>query len=358
MADDLSWVADWTVAVRVGVERAGQAILGEGRLELLQWIDRCHSISAAARQMGISYRHAWVLVQGINQAAGEPLVEAAVGGSHGGGARLTSRGRLAVAVFSEFQEQVRHAAAALLPRLLPRPAEGARTDCVHVAAAVSLEEVLGQLLTDYALRQPAVRARVVHGASDELADQLLGGAPADLFLTADLAQLERLRVLGVEPAEARPLAENTLAAIALAERALNVRRAADLLGPGVSRLALAAPSSPLGGYTRAYLQHLGLYEALLSRAVVVENARAVVGAVQAGQADAGLAYGSATATAAGCRVLFRVRHTPAPIRYAGAVIGRGRHPEQARDLLDFLTSRPALRRFRRCGFLPVRAGRP
>jgi molybdate transport system regulatory protein len=51
------------------VERAGQAVLGPGRLKLLESINRCHSISAAARQMGMSYRHAWVLVQAINRAA-------------------------------------------------------------------------------------------------------------------------------------------------------------------------------------------------------------------------------------------------------------------------------------------------
>ena len=68
------------------VERAGQSILGPDRLELLEGIDRSHSISAAARQIGISYRQAWELVQGINEAAGEPLVTAATGGLHGGGA--------------------------------------------------------------------------------------------------------------------------------------------------------------------------------------------------------------------------------------------------------------------------------
>lgn len=343
-------MADWAVGLRVWVERAGAAVLGQERLELLEGIDRCHSISAAARQMGVSYRHAWVLVQEINQAAGEPLVRAAPGGRRGGGARLTPRGRLAVAVFRELQEQLRRTAASLLPCLVPNPAA-----CVHVAAAISLEEVLEQLLTDYALRQPAVRVRVVLGASDELADQLLGGAPADLFLTADPRQLDRLEASGaVQPGSRAFLAENALAAIGLADGGALVRRAADLLGPGVSRVALAAPSSPLGGYTRAYLEGLGLYTALLPRAVQVENSRAVVAAVRAGQADAGLVYSSATATATGCRVLFQVRHPPAPIRYAGAVVRRGQQPEAAQQLLEFLASRAAVPRFRRCGFLPGR----
>jgi molybdate transport system substrate-binding protein len=344
--EDIRWLKDCSVAVCVNVERAGQAVLGPGRFELLEELDRCHSISAAARRMGISYRHAWVLVQRMNEAAGELLVEAAPGGSHGGGAHLTARGRLAVSVFRASQEQLRHTAATLLPRLLSESATS-----VHVAAAVSLEEVLGQLLTDYALQEPAVRVRTIFGASDELADQILSGAPIDLFLTAESRQLDRLNGLGVQAPVL--LAENTLAAIAPAGRAVAVRRPADLLGPSVNRLALAAPSCPLGGYTRSYLESLGLYRKLLPRVVVLDNARSVLAAVQAGQADAGLVYSSATAAASGCRVLFRVRRLPIPIRYVGAVVGRGQL-EQARELLGFLTSRLAARRFRHCGFLTAR----
>src|SRR5581483_7055043 len=139
--------------------------------ELLEWIDRCQSISAAARQLGISYRHAWVTVQAVNAAAGEPLVAAATGGRRGGGARLTPHGRLAVERFRRLRDELHQAAAALLPGLLEAPA-GER---LHVAAAVSLEEVLGLLTTDYALRQPGVQVRVVLGASDELAEQLAAG---------------------------------------------------------------------------------------------------------------------------------------------------------------------------------------
>jgi molybdenum ABC transporter molybdate-binding protein len=349
-SEEFSWMGDWEVGVRVWVERAGRAVLGPGRLELLEEIGRCRSISAAARQVGVSYRHAWVLVQEVNQAAGEPLVVAASGGKGGGGACLTPRGRLAVAVFRDLQDQVRRTAASLLPRLLP----GATTACVHVAAAVSLEEVLGQLLTDYALRQPTVCVRTVFGASDELADQLAGGAPADLFLSADPAQVERLRAAHVlAPGPPVVLAENTLAAIGPADGGAPVRRPADLLGPAVRRVALADPACPLGRYTRAYLKGLGLYDRLLPKVIGVENSRAVMAAVRAGQAEAGLVYSSATGTAAGCRLLFRVRRPPTPIRYAGAVVCRGKQAEQVHRLLKFLASGQAVRRFRACGFLPV-----
>jgi ABC-type molybdate transport system substrate-binding protein len=75
--------------------------------------------------------------------------------------------------------------------------------------------------------------------------------------------------------------------------------------------------------------------------------------VQGGQVDVGLVYSSATATAFGCRVFFRVRRPPAPIRYFGAVLSRSAQAEPAGTFLCFLASRPAARRFRRGGFVPV-----
>src|SRR5262245_45291757 len=205
------WASDWSVGLRVWVERAGQAVLGPGRLGLLEGIASCHSISGAARRMGMSYRRAWLLVQSINEGAGLPLVVAAPGGSQGGGARLTLEGQAAVGVFRELQGQLRQAAGALLGKLV----QGPQAPAVHVAAAVSLEEPLGRLLADYALRSPTVRVRAVFGGSDELADHLLAGAPADLFLSADERQLARLEGAGlVRPEAPTALAENALAAVA------------------------------------------------------------------------------------------------------------------------------------------------
>lgn len=63
--------------------------LGPGKIALLEAIARCGSISAAAREMGMSYRRAWLLVEAMNQAFQQPVVLAAVGGKRGGGAEIT-----------------------------------------------------------------------------------------------------------------------------------------------------------------------------------------------------------------------------------------------------------------------------
>jgi molybdenum ABC transporter molybdate-binding protein len=350
MNEPIAWHPAWSLQLRLWVESSGQAVLGKGRAELLEGIDRWHSISAAARRMGMSYRRAWLLVQEVNRAAGEPLVEAAVGGKQGGGARLTPRGRAAVELFRELERQLTAEAGGILARRVAGPSVGV----LHVSAAVSLEEVLGQLLADYALRQPTVRVRAVFGGSDELAEHLLAGSPCDLFLSADAAPFDRLAHAGlVEHGSAVLLAENGLSAIAAAESRVRARQAADLLSPRFARVALADADCPLGRYTRSYLQGLSIDERLAAKAISIDNSRAVVAAVRSGQASAGLVYSSDAATAAGCRILFQARDIPEPIRYAGAVVRSSPAQAAAGELLAFLASDESAARYRRCGFVEL-----
>lgn len=93
---------------RLWLERGGRTYLSWGRVVLLEAIAREGSLSAAARGMGMSYSHAWNLVESMNCLAGQPLVEKQTGGQGGGSARLTEAGQKAVADFwrlvKEFQE--------------------------------------------------------------------------------------------------------------------------------------------------------------------------------------------------------------------------------------------------------------
>ena len=344
---------DWRVGVPSGSN--GQAtILGKGRLELLERIDRCRSISAAARDMGMSYRHAWELVQAMNEAAGGTARDGGDWREHGGGAGLTPLGRRS-------------------DHRLPRTARPGRVNTASVDTAVadpeprtrpctsrpwsSLEDVLGRLLNDYAVQQPecpcACRLWRFRRTGRHLIRLRL---PAIFFLP---------------PMCANWIAWKALACFCREAVWLSPEIVSRLLAPTHWRWPFVSPSisleppcrgspSPrrpvLGDYTRAYLDSLRLYEPLLPRAVWVENSRAVVTAVRAGQAEVGLVYSSDAVCADGCRTLFRVRRTPIPIHYAGAVLRRGTDAAAARSLLDFLTSATASRRFRQCGFHPARIG--
>ena len=71
----------------------GEIAMGPGKADLLDAIARTGSISAAARQMGMSYRRAWLLVDVMNRSFRQPLVRSATGGPHGGGASVTEAGQ-------------------------------------------------------------------------------------------------------------------------------------------------------------------------------------------------------------------------------------------------------------------------
>lgn len=92
------------------------AAIGPGKAELVERIDATGSISAAARDMCMSYRRAWQLVEALNADFRQPLVETAVGGRRGGGARVTAFGRDVVSAFRAMEAKASRAIAADLRR--------------------------------------------------------------------------------------------------------------------------------------------------------------------------------------------------------------------------------------------------
>lgn len=81
------------------------AAIGPGKAELVERIGRTGSISAAAREMAMSYRRAWQLVEAMNRDFREPVVATATGGLRGGGARVTPFGARLVARFRRMESK-------------------------------------------------------------------------------------------------------------------------------------------------------------------------------------------------------------------------------------------------------------
>jgi len=97
---------------------AGQRMLGPGKIELLDLIVRCGSLSAAARQMRMSYMRAWMLVKEINLLSARPMVQLTRGGSTGGKALVTPFGKKVLRLYQEIERRSRRAASPLGQRLL------------------------------------------------------------------------------------------------------------------------------------------------------------------------------------------------------------------------------------------------
>ncbi len=85
--------------------------LGPGKVDLLEAIDRAGSISGAARDLGLSYRRAWDLVDTMYRCFRKPLVERSQGGQGGGGTRLTELGQRTVADYRAMEVKAQKAVA-------------------------------------------------------------------------------------------------------------------------------------------------------------------------------------------------------------------------------------------------------
>ncbi len=93
------------LAIKVQLFAGDDRAFGPGRADVLAAIEREGSISAAGRDLGMSYRYIWLLVDSMNRCFRDKLVDAAPGGRRGGGAVLTQTGRAVLAAYRTLERQ-------------------------------------------------------------------------------------------------------------------------------------------------------------------------------------------------------------------------------------------------------------
>lgn len=103
--------------LRIRIVFGKDEMIGPGKAELLERIDRCGSIAAAGREMGMSYKRAWQLIGTLNSMFREPVVDSTRGGPGGGGAVLTDTGRKVLDLYHSFETTVAASGASQLDAL-------------------------------------------------------------------------------------------------------------------------------------------------------------------------------------------------------------------------------------------------
>lgn len=239
---------------------------------------------------------------------------------------------------------------AIAPVAAAQDASLPRGDIV-VSAATSLSDVFQELASLWKLRS---QERVVlnFGASNVLARQIAAGAPVDLFVSADESQMDL--VAGHMAASSRVgLLSNQLAIAVPDDRARRFASARDLTDSTVGRIALGDPAGvPAGVYAKAYLQRLGIWDAIAAKIVPSGSVRLALAAVENGAADAAIVYRTDIAAARRVREAFVVPIAEGPrIVYPAAILRDGPNTSGAKRFLAFLRSADATRVFERAGFL-------
>lgn len=243
---------------------------------------------------------------------------------------------------------------ALLVALLFAPTAFAQERGPVVLAAASLQESLTEAADAWAAKGHA-KPVISFAASSALARQVMAGAPADLFLSADEEWMDAVAKAGLLRAGTRTtLLGNRLVLIAPASSKVRLTAArgfalARALGSG--RLALADPDAvPAGKYAKAALTHLGVWASVAAKVAPAENVRATMALVERGAAPLGIVYATDARASKAVRVVgvFPASSHP-PIRYPVALLKASRSWDAA-GFRTFLLSKQGRAIFARHGF--------
>ena len=222
---------------------------------------------------------------------------------------------------------------------------------ITVSAAVSLTDALTAVAGAYARTGGSVRFNF--GASNVLARQIVNGAPVDLFVSADEAQMDVVAAAGMLKDGTRvDLLRNQLAVAVPSDRPRTFKSIRELAEPGFRRIATGDPAAvPVGVYAQQYLEKEGLWSAIQPRIIPAGSARAALAAVESGAADAAIVYRTDVRVALHATVAWVVAADRGPhILYPAGIVRTTAAGGEAKRFLDFLQGAPAARIFERFGF--------
>lgn len=167
----------------------------------------------------------------------------------------------------------------------PTPSSTPLTGTVTVLAAASLTETFDQLASGFETANPGVTVRASYGGSGALAQQIVQGAPVDVFASAADAPMATVTKAGLATAPTE-FATNVLELVVPPGNPAGVRSLADLAKPGVATI-LCDVSVPCGSAAQTLLQKAGVTVKPVS---LEQDVKQVLAKVELGEADAGLVY--------------------------------------------------------------------
>ena len=227
-------------------------------------------------------------------------------------------------------------------------------DRLVVFAAASLKTALDAAAGAYRAGGGGEVA-ISYGGSFALARQIVAGAPADVFASADEESMDAAVKGGAIRAGTRfDLLNNRLVVVApkssaIETLALDREALAKAIGDG--RIATGEVNTvPIGRYAKASLIKLGLWDVVEPHLAMTDNVRAALAFVARGEARLGIVYATDAAAEPGVKIVATIPDdTHPPITYPFAITAAS-HDELAAQFLDFLKSPAAREIFKAQGF--------
>ncbi|HUU44307.1 MAG TPA: molybdate ABC transporter substrate-binding protein [Acidobacteriota bacterium] len=222
-----------------------------------------------------------------------------------------------------------------------------------ILAAASLSAPLDSIITGFKTETGAT-VHVAYGGSGTLAQQIRSGVAAHLYLSADVAWIERLASAQEGFVSSwRTILSNRVVVVTAVDNDVELSRLEDLADERFRRVAIPDPElAPAGWYARAALERIGLYERLRTRLVPTDDVGAAAAAVRFGVVDVGIVYVTDAQAYADLRVLLVIPDSlHPPIRYGVATLAEAEACRWTDEFLAHLR-RPATEAiFKAAGFI-------
>jgi molybdate transport system substrate-binding protein len=236
-------------------------------------------------------------------------------------------------------------------------AQSPSTHDITISAAISLKNAFEEIGKAFMQKHPGTKVVFNFGASGDLARQIEGGAPVDIFASAAPKDMDDIGKKELIAARSRKnFAKNTVVLVKPARSGIPLQSLKDLQREEVKKIAIGNPKTvPAGRYAEEALRHFKLWDAVRGKLIFAENARQALDYVARDEVDAGLAYSTdATARSKEVKIVMKLPEgSHQPVIYPMGVIKGTKVETLSRAFVDFVISAEGQRILSQYGFIPV-----
>jgi molybdate transport system substrate-binding protein len=211
---------------------------------------------------------------------------------------------------------------------------------IYITSAASLTDVMNEMKANFEAEHPNIEVVFQFGGSRKLAQQIIKGAPSDIFISANEREMDMLTEEGLIAEQSRfDFATNSLFVITK-ESKPSIQTLNDLKSDSFQYIAIGDPASaPVGMYTKEALVHTDLWEAMEEKFVFAKDVRQVLTYVESGNADAGIVYASDVAISNKVHEALEIDSSlHSMIIYPAALTASGEEKEEAQLFLEYLNT--------------------
>jgi molybdate transport system substrate-binding protein len=223
-----------------------------------------------------------------------------------------------------------------------------------ISAASSMEKALTELQSIYENEHKNVKLFFNFGSSGALQQQIVQGAPVDLFFSASSDKFNVLLEKGlIDKTYSIDLVGNELVLIQQKESNRNISGLADLSQPNLKRISIGTPESvPAGKYAKETLENINMWDTLEKKLILAKDVRQVLTYVETGNVDAGIVYKTDALFSQKVKIIEKVKQEHhSPIIYPLGIVKESTQKEEAIKFFDFLGSKTAKDVFEDNGFI-------